>query len=92
MHKAVHTTLSRWLKSEAQDKKGVEIDEKKIQYTHAQVSYLHQLVVESIHLLTQRQVPLQTNFSDCGLYLVHYATQLLSQPEKVLRFIEVSLE
>lgn len=41
--------------------------------------------------LTLVQVPLQTNFSDCGLYLVHYATQMLKQPEEMLRFIEVSI-
>jgi hypothetical protein len=36
------------------------------------------------------QVPLQTNFSDCGLFLVHYAYKLLNDPEGILKFVEVS--
>lgn len=39
-HKAVANTLARWLKSEAKDKKGVEIDvsDQHVSYTYAQVS------------------------------------------------------
>ncbi|WWD22107.1 hypothetical protein CI109_106596 [Kwoniella shandongensis] len=34
------------------------------------------------------RVPQQPNFYDCGLYVVHYAQQLLMQPFEVLRFIQ----
>ncbi|KAK8846833.1 hypothetical protein IAR55_005921 [Kwoniella newhampshirensis] len=34
------------------------------------------------------RVPQQPNFYDCGLYVVHYARQLLLQPNEVLRFIQ----
>ena len=36
------------------------------------------------------QVPQQPNFSDCGLYLIHYTKQLLNNQLEILRFIEVS--
>ncbi|WVQ97960.1 hypothetical protein IAU59_005080 [Kwoniella sp. CBS 9459] len=35
------------------------------------------------------RVPIQNNFSDCGLYLVHYAKQLLERPEVVLSFVQI---
>ncbi|OCF37420.1 hypothetical protein I316_00541 [Kwoniella heveanensis BCC8398] len=35
------------------------------------------------------RVPTQDNFSDCGLYLVHYTKQLLERPEVVLRFAQI---
>jgi Ulp1 family protease len=40
-------------------------------------------------IATDWQVPLQTNFSDCGLYLVHYANRLLKEPETILKLVEV---
>lgn len=36
------------------------------------------------------EVPKQGNLSDCGVYLIHYVRVLLSDPEKVVRFLEVS--
>ncbi|WVF69917.1 hypothetical protein IAT40_004701 [Kwoniella sp. CBS 6097] len=35
------------------------------------------------------RVPAQNNFSDCGLYLVHYTKQLLERPETVLSFVQI---
>jgi Ulp1 family protease len=37
-----------------------------------------------------RQVPSQPNVSDCGLFLIHYARQLLERPDEMLAFIQVS--
>ncbi|WVR04556.1 hypothetical protein IAU60_001563 [Kwoniella sp. DSM 27419] len=34
------------------------------------------------------RVPQQPNFYDCGLYVVHYASQLLERPEEVLSFVQ----
>lgn len=36
-------------------------------------------------------MPSQPNFSDCGLFLIHYARQLLERPDEMLAFIQVSL-
>lgn len=62
------------------------------EYTHAQVRL--QLVTASEGRVEQAdaQVPLQPNFSDCGLYLVHYARGLLTEPERILQFVQVSLD
>lgn len=94
-HKGVANTLCRWLACEANDKKNleIEVDSLEIGYVHAQVSQTFNESFE-LCLLACRltyQVPLQGNFSDCGLYLVHYARRLLSQPDTVLRFLEVCL-
>ncbi|ORY27761.1 hypothetical protein BCR39DRAFT_218696 [Naematelia encephala] len=70
-HKAAHTHIDRWLKFEARDKLGKEID------TLSDAQYW------------EATVPQQPNFSDCGLYLVHYAKQMLDRPEEMLRFIQV---
>lgn len=34
--------------------------------------------------------PQQPNFYDCGLYLIHFAKQLLLKSDEVLRFVGVS--
>lgn len=34
--------------------------------------------------------PQQPNFSDCGLYLIHYVEQLLLHSDAILRFLGVS--
>ncbi|WVW78570.1 hypothetical protein I302_100526 [Kwoniella bestiolae CBS 10118] len=36
----------------------------------------------------EAKVPQQGNFHDCGLYVVHYAKQLLENPEEVLEFVQ----
>ncbi|ORX34500.1 hypothetical protein BD324DRAFT_154943 [Kockovaella imperatae] len=36
----------------------------------------------------EAKVPGQPNFSDCGLFLVHYASQLLKHTEETLRFLQ----
>lgn len=36
------------------------------------------------------KVPLQPNFSDCGVFLVHYVKTMLENPGKVLTFVGVS--
>ncbi|OWZ43326.1 peptidase [Cryptococcus neoformans] len=36
----------------------------------------------------QGKVPQQGNFYDCGLFVVHYAKQLLQRPEEVLSFVQ----
>ncbi|OCF76836.1 hypothetical protein I204_02542 [Kwoniella mangroviensis CBS 8886] len=39
-------------------------------------------------LYHEAKVPQQGNFSDCGLFVVHYAKQLLQNPVEVLKFVQ----
>ncbi|WVQ69152.1 uncharacterized protein L199_007367 [Kwoniella botswanensis] len=39
-------------------------------------------------LYHEAKVPQQGNFSDCGLFVVHYAEKLLQNPNEVLRFVQ----
>ena len=42
--------------------------------------------------ITKMAVPLyQPNFCDCGLYLLHFATTFLSDPEKYMKITAVSV-
>ena len=38
-----------------------------------------------------QQVPQQPNFSDCGLYLIHFTEQLVNHPYEVLDTVRVSI-
>ncbi|WWD07775.1 hypothetical protein V865_005879 [Kwoniella europaea PYCC6329] len=39
-------------------------------------------------LYHEAKVPQQGNFSDCGLFVVHYAEKLLQNPKEVLKFVQ----
>jgi len=87
-HRAVLNCLTRWLQYEARDKKGIVYDMPNAQYMEARVCALDSessTLAHSRHL----QVPQQPNFSDCGLYLIHYAKQLLEDQAEILEFIQV---
>ncbi len=84
-HRAVLSRLTRWLHCEAKDKKGVTFTMPDAQYREARVRG----VPRGIPQLTAAQVPQQPNFSDCGLFLIHYAKQLLENQAEILQFIEV---
>jgi len=43
----------------------------------------------AIHI--EAKVPLQPNFSDCGVFLIHYVKMLLENQESVLSFVGVCL-
>lgn len=48
-------------------------------------------VKDADHALTKMALPLyQPNFCDCGLYLLHFATTFLSDPEKYMKITAVS--
>ena len=48
------------------------------------VSYSHKIIINFLSKL-----PLQTNLSDCGLYLLEYAERFMMEPDKILENIEV---
>ena len=72
-HGAVGVTLNRWLVYEAREKKNVELSWK--------VRAQKPLPYKSV------SVPPQQNFSDCGIYCLHFMEVLLDDPEGMMGFI-----
>ncbi|KAK4046514.1 hypothetical protein OIO90_006543 [Microbotryomycetes sp. JL221] len=71
-HPAVSRRLRDYLLREAEDKRGVLVDPK-----WAEGGGIQGITVN---------VPLQTNFSDCGLYILHYVEKFLSAPRDLTNF------
>ena len=84
-HKAVHTVLNRWLQHEARNKLNLTQEFSPSLYWEARVSLLG-----FIDQWSHKQVPVQNNSSDCGLFVIHYATQLVQRYHEILPFIQVS--
>lgn len=85
--------LAHYLASEAQDKLKISLDYDLITKVAGQknvrVSFC--ALYSRAELTPPRsQVPLQDNFSDCGLYILHYVEQLLTNPQEMLDHIAVS--
>jgi hypothetical protein len=77
IHPGVGFTLNRWLVYEARDKKNVELSWK----PRAQKPLPYKAV----------SVPPQRNFSDCGVYCLHFMEVLLGDPEGMMDFIYMSM-
>ncbi|KAK4046030.1 hypothetical protein OIV83_006419 [Microbotryomycetes sp. JL201] len=70
-HPAVQKRLREYLIREAQDKKQISIDR-----SWAETG------IEGVTV----NVPLQNNFSDCGLYVLHYVERFLAEPTMLTQF------
>jgi hypothetical protein len=71
-HPAVGNTLNRWLAYEAWHKRSTEVS-----YSNRKKPFEYKAV----------EVPMQKNFSDCGIYCLHYMAVLLSNPYDMMAFI-----
>ena len=90
-HPAVVTVLQDYLKKEAQDKKGVEINKTSdVVGKNALVCvYCSRSARTSISRCVQ--VPAQPNYCDCGLYLIHFAQKFLEDPDRLAQIILVRI-
>lgn len=73
-HGAVHKKLKAYLVSEAVDKLHLAVEQVSIENAVA-------IAVD---------VPTQDNFSDCGLYLLHFVETFLANPGELLHAATVS--
>lgn len=87
-HPAAVKRLQRYLQLEAEDKLKV-METSSAQGKQAIVRFL--LMGHCLSMLMLNQVPVQPNFCDCGLYLLHFAETFVNDPEKYCRIIAVSL-
>jgi Ulp1 family protease len=86
-HPAAIKRLQRYLRLEAEDKRKVSKTSEALG-KQAIVRLLQMNYRWSINI--SPQVPVQPNFCDCGLFLLHFAETFVNDPAKYCRIITVT--
>jgi len=78
------------LEYEFKDKKPKLYQELKDSFNSIKDYRMHQLIVVFVKIILTGQVPLQDNYSDCGLYLLEYAERFLTNPYDIVDNLKVN--
>ncbi|TBU61831.1 hypothetical protein BD310DRAFT_766107, partial [Dichomitus squalens] len=82
-HPAAANRLAKYLRFEAVDKKGLQLEETRLAVVkHAKVDlfpFFHQATIPCADVFLV-QSPLQTNFCDCGLFVLAFVEVFMDDP------------